>query len=164
MSNFSLYEINDLLRQALDKANEYAEADEGIIPDDWSKFLDEVQMERDTKALDVGRYIKSLEAEAEAVKGEKMRLSARQSALQNHADRLRGYVAGILKPGEAIKDANTALGWRRSTQVEIVDLSAIPEAYIKIERFAQKGEIKAALKCGDVPGARLVDHQNLQIK
>jgi len=164
MSKFSLYEINDLLRQALDRANEYASADEGVIPDDWSKFLDDVQMERDTKALDVGRYIKSLEAEAGAIAEEKKVLQSRQSALENHADRLRAYLASFLTPGEAIKDSNTALSWRKSEQVEIVDPESIPEAYIKIERIPQKREIKEALKSGEVSGARIVKNINLQIK
>lgn len=164
MSKFSLYEVNDLLRQAIEQVDSLASADEGVIPDDWAKFLDDVQMERDTKALDVARYIKSLEVEAEAVGIEIDRLSARHSGLKKHASRLREYVTSILKPGEALKDANTTLGWRRSASVEIVDPDAIPDVYCKIVRTPSKEMIRQALKTGEVSGARISEKMNLQIK
>jgi hypothetical protein len=164
MSDFRLYEISELLEAALAQCREYAEKDEGVIPDDWAKFLDEIEMERDKKVLDVGRYIKTIRAKAEAIKAEKQSLAGRQSSLEHEAERLEGYIAHNIKPGERVQDNNTVLSWRRSTMVVIDNPDNVPDEYCKIERIPQKTAIKEALKSGEVFGARIVENINLQIK
>jgi hypothetical protein len=164
MADFKLYEINELLEDALCICKEYAEKDEGVIPDDWSVFLDDVQMARDAKALDVARYVKTLRAKSEAIKSEKISLESRQRSLSGEADRLEGYLACLMKIGEKLQDSNTAILWRKSTSVEILDEEQIPDCYFEHKRIPVKSEIKKALLAGENIGARLVDKQNIQIK
>jgi hypothetical protein len=165
MSNFRLYEISEMLEQALSNVRKIAEENEGVIPDDWDKFLDEIQMERDKKVLDCARYIKSLRAEAEAIKNEKQNLGHRQSSLENEADRIEVYIAKNINIGEKVSDENTKLSWRKSTSVDIFDELKIPDSFCQIIRNPKKADIKISIQTGKiVEGARLIEKQDLQIK
>ena len=58
-----------------------------------------------------------------------------------------------------------AVSYRKSTAVEITDLDALPFAYTVTEIKPDKERIAAALKNGEtVPGAELVERNNIQIK
>ena len=70
MSGFKLYEIDHMLAEAIAAAAEKIDPETGELPEDWYNFLDAVQYDRDRKCLDVARYIKSLDAEAEAIKAD----------------------------------------------------------------------------------------------
>jgi hypothetical protein len=164
MTKFHLYEISTFLQDAIDAADSVIDHETGIIPDDWAKFLDDVQGERDKKLLDCGRYEKSLIAEADAIRAEEKNLAARRHILENKAERFKTYMALALKPGEKLSDANTVLTWRKSTRLEIVDEAKVPEQFWKIERSIIKSELKDALKTGHADYARLVECQNLQIR
>ncbi len=160
-----LYEITAQMA-AIDAAiDAYAVEHEGEIPDNLDAQLAALQLQRNEKLLSIGRWIKNLEGEAEAVAAEKERLAARQSALENKAARLRAWVAQNLFVGEKLSDANVAYSWRKSTSVEITDINQIPAAYLHVEETASKADIKKVLVSGiDVPGAALVEKMNLQLK
>lgn len=60
MSKWKLYEVDQFLRDAYDAAPVNEET--GEIPEDWSKFIDEIQMDRDKKCLAVAALIRELKA------------------------------------------------------------------------------------------------------
>lgn len=164
MTKFHLYEISTFLQDAIDAADSVIDHETGIIPDDWAKFLDDVQGERDKKLLDCGRYEKALLAEADAIRAEEKNLTARRHVLENKAERFKAYMATALNPGEKLSDANTVLSWRKSTRLEIVDETKVPEQFWKVERSIMKTELKDAIKLEPVDYAKLVENLNLQIK
>jgi hypothetical protein len=165
MAGLALYEINAMLQEAIAAAVERIDQDTGIIPEDWSEFLDAVEMERDKKALDLARWIKSIEAEADAVKLEKLKLAHRQCVLEKQAESIRDYLRTAVKEGEKLKDANTQIGWRKSTRAIIDNVNAIPDLYCAIERKVNVANVKKVLMDGEkVPGAHIEQFQNIQIR
>jgi hypothetical protein len=165
MSGFRLYEISNMLTEALAAADTMVDTETGELPPDWAKFLDDVQGERDHKALDVACVIKSIEAESEALAQETATLIKRRAVLGRKAEAIRTWLATWLYPGEKLRDTRAVIGWRKSTQVQIVDESALPEAAWKVKREISKTQIKEIIEqSGQCAGAEIVEKQSLQIK
>jgi len=164
MSTWRLYEIDKLLRDAVARAPLNEET--GEIPDDWASFLDNVQMDRDHKALSVAAMVRELTAEAEAVKAEKNRLADRQKSAEAKADRLKSYLSTFVNVGEKLSDARVSIGWRKSEKVIVRNAASIPDAYCKIERTVSLSALKDAIKSGEYtgPDAAIAVNNNIQIK
>lgn len=159
-----LYEVSEMLRDAYAAVEALAEANNGEIPDDWDHFFDDIRMERDEKAVNIARWIKNLDAEADAIRAEERKLAERRRASEAHAERLRAYLAAHLPGGTRITDSTVVIGWRKSTSVE-VDEGALPDEWFKVTRTPLKADIRDAIKAGAViPGAVMRERQNLQIK
>jgi hypothetical protein len=162
---WKLYEISQLLQDTVDACLAKAADAEGEITEDWSEFLDAVKLDRDQKALDIGRYIKNLSAEAEAVKAEKQVLAKRQATLENRVESLKAYLSNHLQAGEKISDANTVLSWRRSSSVEILYGARLPECYVRTEIIPDKTALKKALIAGEqIQGVSIIEKNNISIK
>lgn len=164
----NIYEIDRAIQACLDMdTEELVDMETGEI-----LSLDALQMEREKKLENVACYIKNLTAEADAIKAEKDALAKREQAKRNKIDSLKQYLANNLH-GEKLSTARAAISFRKSESVEIPnqDLFVIwasgehnhlltykqPEPKMKA--------IKEALKAGVmIPGARLVERQNIQIK
>ena len=98
MSGLKLYEVNQLLIDAMDQVSAMAEQEEGVIRDDWVSFLDEIEIEHESKCLNIARLIKSLNAESDAISAEAKKLSQRSSAFTRRAlRRLAGSAAQDLR-------------------------------------------------------------------
>jgi hypothetical protein len=165
MSAFKLYEISNMLTEALNAADAVIDHDTGELPPDWAKFLDDVQGERDHKALDVACVIKSIEAEEDALAHETANLIKRRAVLSRKAESIRTWLAAWLQPGEKLRDTRAVIGWRKSTQVQIVDESALPDAAWKVKREISKTQIKGIIEqSGQCAGAEIVEKQNIQIR
>jgi len=63
----------------------------------WFESLTLLEEDFDEKAVNISLYIKSLEAEAEAIKHEKQKLEARQKAKERRAQSLREYLIESMK-------------------------------------------------------------------
>jgi hypothetical protein len=165
MSAFKLYEISNMLADALAVADTMVDQDTGELPPDWAKFLDDVQGERDHKALDVACVIKSIEAEADALAVEAKALAHRKGVLDRKAESIRTWLAAWLQPGEKLRDTRAVIGWRKSTQVQVVDESVLPDAAWKIKREISNTQIKGIIyESGQCAGAVLVEKNNIQIR
>ena len=169
MPGFKLWEIDSLLRDAIESAEQSVNPETGEMPEDWASFLDTVQMERDAKALAVASYVRELEAEAAAVELEKKRLTKRQQVLENKAGRVRDYLAGFLQVGEKLKDARVSIGWRKSSAVNVLaPVESLPAEYVRVipeQREPDKVALGAALKEGkEIAGVELVTRHSVQIK
>ena len=110
-------------------------------------------------------WIKSLQAEAAALKKEKAALEERQKAKENKAKSLCNYLAGILN-GERFETTRCRLSFRSSEGLEIDENVDVPIEYLRFkEPEIDRTALKNAIKQGDViDGVRLVKRQNLQIK
>jgi hypothetical protein len=153
----SLYEIDKSILECIDQ-----ETGELI---DFDRF-EALQMERNQKIENVALWVKNLQSDALAYKTEKEAFAERERAATKKAEQLKEWLAKVLS-GEKFSTGKCAISFRRSESVDIVDEAIIPQ-----EMMAQavvfrpdKKAIKELLKEGkDVPGCRLVESMNTQIK
>lgn len=128
--------------------------------------------ELETKAISVAAVARNMEATAASIKEAEGQMAARRKALEARAGRLRAYLmenmrhAGIRR----VECPQFALAIRDNPPaVDVFDAEQIPSEYMRQPEppppAPDKTAIKEALKLGrDVPGARLVQGQRLDIK
>ena len=128
--------------------------------------LDALNLAKDEKIENVCLWIKSLEAEADAIKTEEKNLEARRKSKENKVKSLKGYVAYALG-GKKFETPKVAVSYRKSESVKIDDDYAIPDKWCELSvlKKPNKKLIKEALKKGEhIAGAELVEKQNINIK
>ena len=152
----TLYEIDQQLLDCID-------AETGEIIDE--EKLNELTMERNDKIENVALWIKDLKAEAEAYKAEKQAFADRQRIAENKLESLKNWLASVLA-GEKFKTTKVAVSFRRTKRVEVADIFALDENYVKYsEPTADKAAIKKAIEAGEtVKGAELVESLSLSVK
>lgn len=157
----TLYQINQQIEEAFYTS---MDPETGEIIGDLSS-LDELQIAREEKIENICLFYKNLMSDAEAIRAEEKKLAERRRACENHAERLKKYLADNLQ-GETFKTARAAVSWRRSTSVNVTDVWALPDEYIKMEDPKPiKTEIAKALKAGKkVAGAELVESRSMSIR
>ncbi|AMC34776.1 siphovirus Gp157 family protein [Janthinobacterium sp. B9-8] len=132
--------------------------------------IEGLAFEPEQKALNVAKYIRSLEIEAEAIKVvEDARKSARES-LQKKAASLREYLARELDAsGLSPKDSEISVSTKRNPPSVLVDdFDKLDAEFVRVvpEKYeADKNKLKDALKAGrEIDGARLERKLALTIK
>ena len=110
-----LYEIDQAILDCVD-----LETGEILDPEK----LDTLQMEREQKLEGVALWIKDLKAEAEAVKAEADKLTARKKAVENKIDGLKQWLLYALN-GEKLKTARCNVYQTHSQKVVIDDEKAL---------------------------------------
>lgn len=160
----TLYEINQAILDTIDpETGEIVDVDK----------LSELQMEREQKLEGVALWVKNLNAEAEAYKAEKDAFAEREKAAKNKAESLKKWLAYTLN-GEKMSTQKVAISFRKSESVEIEDEERVITFAQKNGRddlltykapTVNKSAIKAVIKTGKkIPGAVLIEKQNIQIK
>lgn len=163
----TLYEIDETIRRVIDKGM-IVDEETGEISYDYTD-LDELKEKLEAKVDNIVAYIKELSAEAEAIKNEEEALKKRRKAKENKTQSLKDYLSAYLT-ANAMKKYETArasLSFIKSEKVEIVDIEAIPEEYMRVKtsREPAKDDIKKAIKGGaTISGCQLVSTQSLQVK
>ena len=161
----ALYDINQDILDCVD-------LETGEILD--TEKLDALQMEREAKLEGVALWVKELKAEAEAVKAEADKLTARKKALDNKIEGLKAWLLFALDGGK-IKTARCNVYPTHSQRVAVADEAKLIEFLMTLEKPEQllrfrepelrKDEIKKALKAGYViPGAELEETESVVIK
>ena len=161
----ALYEINQDILDCVDMET-------GEILD--TEKLDALQMEREAKLEGVALWVKDLKAEAEAVKAEADKLTARKKALDNKIDGLKAWLLTALDGGK-LKTARCNVYQTHSQRVSVEDEPKLikflqtlnePERFLRFrEPELRKDEIKKALKDDyEIPGASLEDTESVVIK
>ena len=163
----SLYEIDKAVVTVLDDGLVFDEETGEIVFD--ADNLDALETERNAKLEGVALYIKSLEAEADAMKAEEKALAERRAVREKKAERLRRYRSdSMLALGDTkLETARVSLRFRKSESVVIEDQASLPVEFLKVKmtETPDKTAIKKAIKAGaEVAGAALVENKNLQIK
>lgn len=164
----NLFDINNNIRAFLDKL--YSSVDETgeIAQGDW-EALEELKEARDTKIENICLYIKEKQAEADALKAEAEKLTARAKSAQKKADRLKDYLSMNLQREHQMdfETSRCKISFRKSEVVSIPDEKLLLKKYFKktITYAPDKQTIKEQLKAGKaVKGATLITKQNIQIK
>ena len=152
----NLYEINERILDCVDPET-------GEVVD--IQMLEGLQMERDSKIENIALWIKNLLSDAEELDREKKKLADRQRISENKARSLKEYLSRFVN-GEKFKTPRVSISWRKSESVSVNDISSVPDRFLKYSDPApDKTAIKKAIKSGeDVPGARLIEGKNIQIK
>ena len=157
-----LYEINNAILDCIDlETGEIIDVDK----------LEGLQLERETKIENVACWIKELNAEAEAIKAEKMALAERQKVAENKADSLKKWLVYALN-GKKFSTAKCSVSFRNTESVEVT-----PEGLENLMRGGNdelltykapepnKAAIKQAIKDGlSGQGVQLVQNTSTIIK
>lgn len=151
-----LFEIDEAIMACVDMET-------GEIID--SEQLDALEMEREQKIENIACWIKNLLSDAEALKAQKQVFADRQKAVENKAASLKKYLSDYLA-GQKFSTDKVAISFRKTSAVNVIDMTQIPENYLKYaEPTADKMAIKAAIKAGEVvPGAEIVEDKSMSIK
>ena len=158
----NLYEIKSEIEALFSKVDE-----NGELPDDIAQQLERLAITEHEKIENTGLYIKNLLSDADAIKNEVDRLNERRQAMTHKAERLKNYLSDYLANNgkDKFSTARIDLRFRRSEQVHIYQDADIPNDLWRVKLEPDKAHIKELLKAGEsVPGAELVERQNLQIK
>ena len=161
----ALYEIDQEILDCVDMET-------GEILD--SEKLDALQMERERKLEGVALWVKDLSAEAEAVKAEADKLTARKRALDNKITGLKMWLLMALD-GQKLKTPRCNVYQTHNQRVAVADEKKLieflqtleePEKFLRFqEPELRKDEIKKALKDGTIiPGAELETTESVVIK
>lgn len=140
-----------------------------------SEKLDALQMERKQKLENVALWVKDLNAEAEAVKAEADKLTARKKALDNKITSLKSWLLRALD-GEKLKTARCSVYQTHNTRLNVIDEQSVvrwiqthykePEQFLKYSLpEIRKDAVKAEIKDGkEIPGAALELTESVVIK
>ena len=160
----ALYEIDQEILDCVD-------AESGEILD--VEKLDALQMEREEKLEGVALWIKDMKAEAEAIKAEVDKLTARKKALDTKIDGLKNWLTMALDGGK-LKTARCNVYQTHSQRLAVADEAGLisflktledPGRFVRYTEELRKDEIKKALKEGTViPGASLEETESVVIK
>lgn len=159
----NLYEINANIMEAFEKAIDPETGE--ILDAEAVEELEGLQIQRDDKIENILLWIKNLNAEAEALKKEKLAFADRQARAEKKIESLKKYVSDALA-GEKFKTDRVAVTWRRSESVGYTgDITALPAECIKVKTDVDKTALKNLLKSGvEIPGAEITEKLNIQIK
>lgn len=143
--------------------------EEGEITPELEERLSISKEELEEKAVNYGKVIKSIDADVKTIDNELARLSALKESKVKTIDRLKESLSNAMKlfHVDKIETPLIKISFRKSEVLEITDETLIPKYYIKKKETenTDKNQIKFDIKNGvDVPGARIVEKQNLQIK
>ncbi|WP_100551063.1 siphovirus Gp157 family protein [Caedibacter taeniospiralis] len=119
--------------------------------------LTSLKIAREAKVLNLGKFVKNLDAELVAVNNEKLKFLKREQSLKRQIESIKTYLAKNMAEGEQFKDAQIRVSWRMpSEQVHVSNVDMIPEKYKRITVEADKIELKKAIKNGElITGAYL---------
>ena len=142
-----------------------------IVDDETGEILDlerlsELQMERAAKIDGVACYVKNLENEAAGLKAQKDAFAEREKAAKAKIDGLKRWLVQACG-GEKFSSERCEVRFRRSEQVIVENVDALPEQYLreKITVEPDKTAIKEALKAGaEIVGCSLASNISASVK
>lgn len=156
-----LYEIEQEILACVD-----LETGEIIDPEK----LETLELERDRKIEGIALWVKNLDAEAKAYKEEKDSFAQKQKVAENKAKSLKEFLSHYLD-GTAFKSTKVNVSFRSSKAVDVFNMDELMnyndcDSYLKYaEPTPDKTAIKNAINSGvEIPGCRIVENNNIQIK
>ena len=151
---------------------ENGEVDQEVI----GQALDEVKDSIGDKLENMGKLLKTLEAEKVALHNEKMRLQEREFSIANNIKRLKEYMETCLKATRDKKIKGRLFTFsiqKNPVQVHVTDLKAIPEWIYKeviteaIEYDLDKKKLKEILEAehiAECEGIEFIQSESLRIR
>jgi hypothetical protein len=167
MSNLSLYQLSGNYLEALDFLTD-PEAD--LPAEVINDTLEALGGELEDKVVNVAKFLRNMEAAAEAIKTAEADMAKRRKALESRVKWLKNYLKGNM---EACGISKIECPYfkiavqKNPAAVNILDEDAIPEQFKekviiwKIDKAAIKDTIKAGK---EVSGAELINGTRLAIR
>jgi hypothetical protein len=158
-----LYEVNASILEIQNMI------EDGVPLDSLQDTLEALQEDFDIKVEGMGKLIRNIEADIDALKNEESRLKDKRLSLEKRVDGIKQYlfnqleVAGI----EKVKRPNFTISIRNNKpSVEVLDTTLIPSTYmIPVEPKLDKMALYNCLKEGlEIPGVTLKSSRSLQIR
>lgn len=156
-----LYEMSNKYQQVLSLIEDGHEG----LEDTLEALSDAIE----DKVENIGKLVKTVEAEATGLKAEEQRLADRRKSLESNIKRLKEYAyQSMLDAGmKKIKGSLFTFSIQNSPpSVEVLDDSIIPIGYfVQPAPTLDKNAIKEELKLGhEIPGVQLKQGESLRIK
>ena len=165
--NNSLYELSTQLQ----RINDTLIDEQGILDETLEAEIDRLLPAIAEKAGNIGRWIRNIDGNIEAVESEITRLKKRKEVNGHLQDRLKAYLKDSMEKAgmDKIDTGIMVLAIQRNPpSVELVDEAAIPASYKDIipEQYViSKKRILEALKAGEeVKGAVLMQGTHLRLR
>lgn len=141
----------------------------GEITPEMENALQINREQLESKGLSYAKGIQYLNSEIDIIDSEIKRLEALKRIRKNTIARMEGTLENAMKQFELeeIVTPTLKINFRKSETVEIIDSSKVPNEYktiettTKIDKISLKRDIKAGT---EIPGAKLNQNKNLQIK
>lgn len=161
----NLFKIEQQYIELADKLIEL----EGELTPEIEQALNITLAEFETKSIAYGHVIRKLDAECDIIDAEIKRLQSIKKARENASERLKTRIKQAMELFDMpkIETPLIKLSFRKSESVEVDDINSLPSMYktIKLTETPDKNLIKYSLKVGkEIPGCRIVENNNLQIK
>ena len=161
-----LYEIKNEFNELLLMADE-----QGLSLDDIKDTMDGIEFEFEEKADSTAKMIRTLIADADAVKAEKDRLADREKALRNSAGNLKKYLEAMMLEVDKKKFKTKLFSFNiqknaSSVKVEVEEL--LPKKYLipqpdKVDKKQLLNDLKAGVIEAN-ENMRLVQTESLRIR
>ncbi len=159
----SLYELSLEMIEIIEQAEQEAINNDGEISEVLASAIEWKSSTYEGKIENTIKYIKNLEAEAEALKAEKARIAHRQKVAENKAERLKKYLGDCNAVGFSCVAGEVKS--RTSKVVEVLPLVDLADEYLRYKSEPNKSVIKKALEDGiEIDGARLIDSVKVSVK
>jgi hypothetical protein len=166
-NNLSLYQLSENYRQALDFLTD-PELDFPL--EAVNDTLEALGGELEDKAVNVAKFLRNMEAAADAIKIAEAEMAKRRKALENRVQWLKSYIKGSM---EACGISQVECPYfklsiqKNPVSVNILDEDKIPAQFKEqvISWKIDKAAIKEAIKSGGtISGAELINGTRLAIK
>lgn len=163
-----LYEIVQQYTELFDKIDDIDQTDEQAMQDISDKFVS-LWDKFEEKAENTIKYIKSLEAEAKAIKEERDRLYKKEKAVKNKIESIRDLLHYTMRSMQLdkVKTNIANVHTRTTNKVDIYDEDQIPQEYkkekvtISIDKKAIKKMIEDWV---EVHWARIIVNESISIR
>lgn len=161
-----LYEIQEAM---IDNLNIFLESEGTDLDQEvYNEIMNLLKEELSTKSSNILKYMNNLQADLEQIRLEKQRLDKIKKSKESKYSKLSDYIITIMTNLDKAK-IETDIGnyaLRKSTKVEVIDETLIPEEYfnISIDKTVNKVTLKEVLKSQDIPGVKLTIGYNLNIQ
>ncbi len=143
-----------------------AQNNEGEIPEEKFQELIEAQTKSVEQIDKLCQFIRHLETGIDACKAEENRISEMRKRAENRISSIKKYLTPFVHARGKITAGTFTLSTRKTETLELEKNFYHPIFSEKVEVIKNnKAEIKKAIKNGvEITGARIEEHNNLQIK
>lgn len=168
MRLMSLYEVDPAIEEAWNAAID-SETGEIVNEEALAVFKELDKLDKQSKIAmceECAVLCKNRSALETSIREEAQKLLERANSMHRGTETMEKCIANYLN-GEKVETARVKISWRKSTTVEYTgQVEALPKECIRQKLpEVNKAELKKLLKVGtEIPGARLVTRNNMQIK
>lgn len=156
----NLFEIDETILNAL----ENIEIDEETGEIKNAEELEELQVLREKKIENIGKYILNLKVDFEAYREQERKFQNLKKQTEAKIEYLKNMLSKSLS-GENFKTTEINISFRKSASLIIDDLDKIDKEYISYEPKPDKTALKQAIEAGKpLDGCHIEEKKNISVR